>query len=348
MGALAEMETPCAVLDSVPPEFLDRPPERLVEVLPRPTLFDLKGRDPRPLFVSVLLHGDEETGLEAAQELLRRHLAKGLSRSLLLFVGNVEAAAAGVRTLPGQRDFNRIWPGTTLTEDPFARMAQFVFDYAARRPLFASVDIHNNTGFNPHYGCVSRLEPKFLALARLFSRTIVHSERPLGVQTNAFTRLCPAVTVECGKVGEGKARDHAIELLEACLSIAELPDHPPSPQDLNPLRTYVIVRVPPTATLSFDGAPADFMFPANLDHLNFSELAAGATFGRVGDGAQRLELAPGDGAETAPEGYFDYADGEIRLARAAIPAMLTTKPAAVRQDCLCYLMHRINLQGERL
>jgi hypothetical protein len=59
-------------------------------------------------------------------------------------------------------------------------------------------------------------------------------------------------------------------------------------------------------------------------------------------------LAPGDGAETVPEGYFDYADGEIRLARAAIPAMLTTKPAAVRQDCLCYLMHRINLQGERL
>ncbi len=342
------METPCAVLDSVPPEFLNCPPERLVDVLPRPTLFDLKGRDPRPLFVSVLLHGDEETGLEAAQELLRRHLAKGLSRSLLLFVGNVEAAAAGVRTLPGQRDFNRIWPGTPLTEDPFARMAQFVFDYAARRPLFASVDIHNNTGFNPHYGCVSRLEPKFLALARLFSRTIVHSERPLGVQTNAFTRLCPAVTVECGKVGEGKARDHAIELLEACLSIAELPDHPPSPQDLNPLRTYVIARVPPTATLSFDGAPADFMFPADLDHLNFSELAAGATFGRVGDGAQRLELAPGDGAETAPEGYFDYADGEIRLARAAIPAMLTTKPAAVRQDCLCYLMHRINLQGERL
>ncbi len=90
------METPCAVLDRVPPEFLDSSPERLIEVLPRPTLFDLKGRDPRPLFVSVLLHGDEETGLEAAQALLRRHLGKGLNRSLLLFVGNVEAAAAGV------------------------------------------------------------------------------------------------------------------------------------------------------------------------------------------------------------------------------------------------------------
>jgi len=342
------METPCAVLDCVPPQFLDCPPERLIDVLPRPTLFDLKGRDPRPLFVSALLHGDEETGLQAVQELLRRHLAKGLSRSLLLFVGNVEAAAAGVRTLPHQRDFNRIWPGTPLAQDPFVQMAQFVFDYAARKPLFASLDIHNNTGANPHYGCISRLEPKFLALARLFSRTIVHSERPLGVRTAAFTELCPAVTVECGKVGEGKARDHAIELLEACLSIAEIPDHTPSPQDLNLLRSYAIVRVPHAATLSFDGAPADFMFPPDLDHLNFSELAVGASFGRVGNGAGRLELAPGEGDGTAPEDYFDYANGEIRLARAAIPAMLTTKPAAVRQDCLCYLMHRIDLRGERL
>jgi succinylglutamate desuccinylase len=342
------METPCAVLDSVPPEFLDCPPERLIDVLPRPTLFDLKGRDPRPLFVSVLLHGNEETGLEAAQQLLRRHLAKGLNRSLLLFVGNVEAAARGMRSLPSQRDFNRIWPGTPFIADPQANMAQFVFDYAARRPLFASVDIHNNTGFNPHYGCVSRLEPKSLALARLFSRTIVHFERPLGVQVAAFARLCPAVTVECGKVGEGKAKDHAVELLEACLSITELSDHAPSPQDLNLLRTCVIVRVPSTATFSFDGAPADFMFPADLDHLNFSELAAGATFGRLGNGAGRLELASGEGVEATSAGYFDYADGEIRLARPAIPAMLTTKPAAVRQDCLCYLMHRIDVQGERL
>ncbi len=342
------METPCAILDRVPSQFLNCPPERLIEVLPRPTLFDLEGRDPRPLFVSVLLHGNEETGLEAAQELLRRHLGKGLARSLLLFVGNVEAAAAGVRTLPSQHDFNRIWPGTPLIADRLAHMAQFVFDYSARRPLFASVDIHNNTGFNPHYGCTPRLEPKFLALARLFSRTIVHSERPLGVLTSAFARLCPAITVECGKVGEGKARDHVIELLEACLSIAELPDHAPSPQDLNLLRTYVIVRVPKAATLSFDGAAADFMFSADLDHLNFSELEAGTTFGRVGNGATELELVSGEGAEATPQRYFDYANGEIRLARAAIPAMLTTKPEAVRQDCLGYLMHRINLQGEKL
>ena len=61
------------------------------------------------MFVSVLLHGNEDTGLAAAQEVLRRHLSRELHRSLLLFVGNVAAAAANVRTLPGQADYNRVW-----------------------------------------------------------------------------------------------------------------------------------------------------------------------------------------------------------------------------------------------
>ncbi|MDP2324627.1 MAG: succinylglutamate desuccinylase/aspartoacylase family protein, partial [Gammaproteobacteria bacterium] len=62
-----------------------------------------------PLFVSVLLHGNEVSGWNA----LRRLLAspQPLVRSLLVFIGNVDAAAEGLRLLPGQLDFNRIWPG---------------------------------------------------------------------------------------------------------------------------------------------------------------------------------------------------------------------------------------------
>ena len=115
---------------------------------------DLPGRERRPLFVSVLLHGNEDTGLAAAQEVLRRHLSRELHRSLLLFVGNVAAAAANVRTLPGQADYNRVWPGTPTPDIPEAHMARWVFDYAASRRPFASIDIHNNTGLNPHYACI--------------------------------------------------------------------------------------------------------------------------------------------------------------------------------------------------
>ena len=229
-------------LDSIPDRFLDCPAERLAELLPGPCLIDLPGREPRPLFVSVLLHGNEDTGLAAAQEVLRRHRSRELHRSLLLFVGNVAAAAANVRTLPAQADYNRVWPGTLTPDTPEAHMARWVFDYAAAKQAFASIDIHNNTGLNPHYACITRLEPQFIALARVFSRTVVHFERPLGVHAGAFGRLCPAITVECGKAGGGTGAAHAVALIEACLSMAQLPSHDVVPHDVDLFRTYAIVK----------------------------------------------------------------------------------------------------------
>ncbi|HEY8214003.1 MAG TPA: peptidase M14, partial [Methylocystis sp.] len=258
---------------------------------------------------------------------------------------NVEAAAANLRTLPGQRDFNRVWPGTAFPDDPLADMARWIYEYVGKRDAFAAVDIHNNTGFNPHYSCISRLEPKYVALAQLFSRIVVHFQRPRGTCAAAFAELCPAITVECGKSGVDAGVAHAIELLEACLSITELPDHAPAPHDVELLRTCAIVKPPAGASFSFDGTPADFLFRPDIDHLNFSELSAGASFGALGDEGARLEVLPGDGFDAQPINYFDYAGGEIRLARPAIPAMLTVDPRAVKQDCLCYLMHRIGMDG---
>lgn len=342
------MDAPCAVMNRLPEGFLDCPADRLVDMLPGPALFDLPGRDPHPLFVSTLLHGNEDSGLSAVQAVLRRHAARGLNRSLLLFIGNIRAAAAHVRTLPDERDYNRVWPGTLHPDDPHARMARWVYDYAAKRSLFASIDIHNNTGFNPHYSCVTKLEPEFIALAQLFSRIVVHFQRPVGTQAAAFADLCPSITVECGKAGAGSATEHAVELVEAALSISHLPNHAPAPHDVDLLRTYAIVKPPAGASFSFDGSPADLMFHANVDHLNFSELAPGASFGAIQTPGARLEILPGDGDDAQPEEYFDYADGRITLARPAIPAMLTVDPRAVQQDCLCYLMHRIGMDGARL
>jgi hypothetical protein len=54
-------ELKCAVFESIPDCFLDCPAGRLAELLPGPCLIDLPGRERRPLFVSVLLHGSEHT-----------------------------------------------------------------------------------------------------------------------------------------------------------------------------------------------------------------------------------------------------------------------------------------------
>ncbi|HMK91116.1 MAG TPA: M14 family metallopeptidase [Methylocystis sp.] len=343
-------EETCVVLNHVPEAFLERPASELSDVLSGPTLFDLPGRDPRPLFVSTLLHGNEDSGLAAVQEVLRRRAAQGPPRALLLFIGNIRAATQSLRMLPDQPDFNRIWPGSALPPSPFLGMARWVYDYAARRRPFASIDIHNNTGFNPHYSCVARLEPQSIALALLFSRVVVHSQRPVGTLTNAFTALCPAITVECGRAGGESGKSgaaHAAELLEAALAIAELPARPAAPRDLDLLRAFAIVKTPKGASFSFDGSEADFRFRTELDRLNFSDLSAGESFGRLGANGARLEIHPGESDHEPPE-YFDYASGEIRLSRNAIPAMLTLDPNAIRGDCLCYLMHRIGLDGKKL
>src|SRR5512141_275326 len=88
-----------------PEVLLDVPSRDLWRHLRGPTLFYVPGKHALPLFVSVLLHGNESTGWAAVQSVVRHYQAK-LPRKLLLFVGNVEAAKHNVRTLPHQYDYN--------------------------------------------------------------------------------------------------------------------------------------------------------------------------------------------------------------------------------------------------
>jgi hypothetical protein len=332
-------------LDQLPEGLLDLPASRLHERLTGPTLIHLPGRRPEPLFVSVLLHGNEDTGWEAMRQVLARHRQHGLPRALSLFIGNVAAARLGLRRLEGQVDYNRVWPGTAETHRPEAAVMRQVLDDMTRRGAFASVDIHNNTGLNPHYACVNRLEPRFLQLATLFSRTVVYFLRPLGVQSAAFAGLCPAVTIECGKPGAAQGETHAADFIEACLNLAAFPAHPVPPQDIDLYHTVATVKVPDRVGFGFEPDGADVVFPADLDHLNFRELPAGSELGRVRDGLGRpLEVTDEGGADVANR-LFDWRDGRLRLRKRLMPAMLTRDARVIRQDCLCYLMERLPYPG---
>jgi succinylglutamate desuccinylase len=335
-------------IEGFPTEFLDIPSADLWRHLPGPTLFHVPGRQEAPLFVSVLLHGNEDTGWQAVQSVLRRHLGGTLPRTILLFVGNLAAARANVRTLPDQTDYNRTWPGTLHPATLEAELMREVIAFVRAAQPYASIDIHNNTGHNPHYACVNRLDDRFVYLARLFSRTIVFFERPLGVQSAALAQVCPAVTVECGRTGGREGVAHAAEFIEAALSLSHFPEQPLPKSEFDLMQTHAIVKVPPTASLSFDGSPADFRLRSDLDLLNFSDLEPGTPFGTLGGNPDaRLEIFPG-GPLMEPAAYFTYECGEIRLARRAIPAMLTMDRNAVRLDCLGYLMHRIGRDGKAL
>ncbi len=329
------------ILDRIPEGLLGLEASRLHEMLSGPTLIHLPGRRPEPLFVSVLLHGNEDTGWQALRRVLDKHRTRGLPRALSLFIGNVAAARQGVRRLAGQVDYNRVWPGTPDAHLPEAAVMREAVEAMVRRRVFASVDIHNNTGLNPHYACVNRLEPHFLHLATLFSRTVVYFLRPLGVQSAAFAPICPSVTVECGKPGAAHGQEHAAGFIEACLNLADFPVHQVAHQDIDLYRTVATVKVPEGVSFGFDAGRHDILFPSDLDHLNFRELPVGSVLGEVRDTRVcRLDVSDESGADVGRQ-LLDCSDGRIRLRKRLMPAMLTRDETVIRQDCLCYLMERL-------
>ena len=330
------------VFHELPRGFLDATPATLHNVLAGPTLIHLPGKRAEPLFTSILLHGNEEVGLLAVQKLLRNYQNQILPRGLSIFVGNVAAARYSARRLDDQPDYNRIWPGTELPPTPeHGVMAEVVKQMRARR-VFASVDLHNNTGLNPHYACINRIAHRFLQLASLFSRTVVFFQRPRGVQSMAFAELCPAVTCECGKVGDEAGVNHAAEYLDTCLHLAGIPDHPVHVNDAHVFHTVATVKVPAGLDFSFESTSAALCFADDIDHCNFQELPAGTLLARRCNGEAHLEVWDEQGREAGAD-FLDMNNGEIRLRRSFMPAMLTRDTQVIRQDCLCYLMERFPL-----
>ena len=245
------------------------------------------------------------------------------------------------RHLEGQPDYNRVWPGADRSSLPEHTMMQDVVDQMHARHVFASVDIHNNTGINPHYGCVNRLDAPFLHLATLFSRIVVYFKRPLGVQSAAFAQLCPAVTVECGKPGNSGSEAHAAAFVQAALHLDHFPDQPVSEHDLALYHTVATVKVPAQVRFTFAGGDADVCFESDIDHMNFRDLPAGTRLGCVGVAcSQPLQVLDEDGREVT-ERYFEIRSGELRTRLPVMPSMLTMDEQVIRQDCLCYLMERL-------
>ena len=332
----------------LPDGLLQSESTELQSLLGAPTLIHLPGRREEPLFVSILLHGNETTGWHAVQGLLRKYQEQSLPRALSLYIGNVSAAAEGLRRLDGQPDYNRVWPGTEEPGSPEAHMMQQVVDEMRQRKVFASIDVHNNTGINPHYGCINRIDHRFFHLATLFSRTVVYFTRPTGVQSTAMAEYCPAVTVECGKVGQAYSDQHAMEFLDASLHLAEISEHPIAEHDIDLFHTVATVKVPEQFSFGFGEHEHEILFEDDLDHLNFRELKQGTRVGRVaGEGAARLQVLDNEKRDVSDQ-FFSYEDNEIRTARPVMPSMLTLDERVIRQDCLCYLMerYRIDVPGE--
>ncbi len=329
-------------LDFIPDGLLETTSRNLHTILPSPTLIHLPGKQAAPLFVSVLLHGNEPTGFLAVQLLLKKYINKQLPRALSLFIGNVSAASHDIRRFDSQPDYNRIWPGTEIATCVETEMAQAIVTIMKKRNVFASIDIHNNTGLNPHYSCINKLDNDFLQLASLFGRLIVYFIRPKGVQSAAFAELCPAVTLECGRPDQQQGVAHALEFLDSCLHLTELPQRQVLPQNIDLFHTVAQVKIDDTMRFSFTQSDTDLLLNQDLERMNFNEVSPGTVLGRIRHNAMPV-IAKDELGAVVTDKFFSIENGNLLLNRQTMPSMLTLDEQVIKQDCFCYLMERIRL-----
>ncbi|MEO1039207.1 MAG: M14 family metallopeptidase [Pseudomonadota bacterium] len=321
-------------LNALPQGLADVSARDIRTVFPNSALIHLDGRrELAPLALGVLLHGDETVGLTVLQRLqawMKRH---PLPRPMIIFVGNVHAAEAGLRKLPGRADYNRVWSGG---DSPEAALAQTVLAEVKRAEPFALIDLHNNTGANPHYACVHNMRPDTLQLASLFSRLAVRTLNPPTLFSIAMSGITPAITAECGRPGEPTGEEAAFNMVLDALHL----DHWRGAPDLD-LQVFDVtgrIEIAPDARIAFEhGIEGDIELPAKLESWNFFERPAGSTFARLLSKGEPLRVVDGAGADVTGRFFTEEGDRLI-LRRAATPAMLTVSEAAIRADCLGYLM----------
>lgn len=337
------MKDKLAIVSELPEGFYDFEPSEILTQFPTSTLIQLKGDKSPPLFVSILLHGNEFSGLKSVQALLKKYI-NGLPRSVYLFIGNVNAAAVGLRVIPGQTDYNRCWPGTEMPANDETRMMQSVFDYVTREPLFAAIDVHNNSGLNPHYAGMTTVSDENQHLAAMFNHIGLVFTRPKGVSTMAFDHICPAAILECARPGDELGIHHATELLDALLHMDHFPERPVPAHDLQLVRTLATLNIPDNVSIDFDlSGEADLRFQQNFDHLNFTEIKTHDVFAHTRVD-RPLEITNQLGEDVTDE-LVRVEHGRVYLNQTLMPAMITMDEAIIRQDCLCHLLVDYHLEN---
>jgi len=150
---------------------------------------------------------------------------------------------------------------------------------------------------------------------------VIYFTQPNGVQSQAFAELCPAVTVECGQVGQERGTLHARQYIEACLGLSALPSHPIAKHDIDLFHTVATIKIASHVSFSFSDPGADVLFSRNLDKFNFSELPIGTVLAKVKPNVSAPITVINEYTRDMYSEYFHVYDHELRTTCPVMPSI---------------------------
>ena len=289
------------------------------------TVFDLRRGDVRPLFISTLLHGNETSGWDA----IRRFVVDYPEASIVLFIGNVQAAAQNMRHLPHEVDFNRIW-----RQEPWQSNLS---DLLTKFKPWCGIDVHNNSGPNPHYSVVTDTRTQTLALATLFSNKVIFTDHTLDILAHCVSFHCPALTIEVGTVEDPDSEERAYGFLKRLNQIGSVPDV----LQCEP-KTYATIGIVKVEheNGSLENYPT---FHPSLKQMSFKTLRAGTPFVNRLPSDWEVNVSDPSHDHDLTDDFLEFRDQSVFLKRDVVMSMFTHKPILAVQDCVCYFLKSTSL-----
>lgn len=335
-------------------EQITSDPTTLLNSLTAPTVIDITGEDNRRCRVIVtLIHGNEPSGFIAIHRWLslysqdKRLLPK---TSLRFILASVEAAQLepqlSHRYLPDGKDLNRCFNNPS-THDYYLR-AQKISDAITAVSPEAVLDLHNTSGFSPAFAVATVENSAVLSLASLFCQSMIVSKISLGALMELNTQ-CPIITIECG--GREDQQSHEIAY-QGILQLGANSDisqcHHLTLVDIieQPLRLQINAESPLSYANQQPEKIEGLVLKSYIEQFNFGDTCSGRTLGWVdGNGLDNLSLIDANGNNCIAN-YFCIEQNKLKSKVNMRLFMATGNLSIARNDCLCYIVARVNKTNE--
>lgn len=320
--------------------------QEFIQSLQGPTVIDVTGRDPsRTRVIVTLLHGNEPSGLIALHRWLSAHKtahndAYESATNIRFIVCSTEAANAeplfSHRYLEGGKDINRCF--NDKNDEGYGLRASLILDAINAVNPEAIIDLHNTSGVGPAFSVSTDDSKEAIALASLFSPTLVMSRIRLGALMEQDFN-CPIVTIECGGRVDNQAHEVAFQGISRFCRLEEFASY----ASLNPVNTMhapLRLQIKPGIPLSYaeeNNNQSGIVLKQSIEDHNFGVSQRGQVLGWINDyGLENLALID-EWQQDVITDYFSIMNNNLLCATNLQIFMATTNEKIATSDCLFYV-----------